>query len=335
MTAKQRHEIARHHSPARLRCAPRRRAAQHAPGTSFLPLHSGVNGRAIHPIPISGSDAARDGDRRDQEHRDSDYDLNDHRALPRTSAASLRPRRSLRVKGSRAARVQSLQTTSGNSILSRRISRGPGATPAGHVWLPTHREVMTASQRISAFGLLVPPLGSRAFSCVSAFHAAARTIFLRGKPAIWNPAQGVHARGFRWLAGRCGGSPDGESPAAAEAGRAMFRAGYAGLQRHEGAQHRMDLGRHWRCALRRTDGRWCRPLKSRPQSTMTTQVRGQRLQRLSWHEGRLHDFGFIRCRRLHRRSYLLRGRAPWCGRRRPTAFDSCCRQSRATVLRCG
>ena len=56
---------------------------------------------------------------------------------------------------------------------------------------------MTASQRISASRFLVPPLGSRAFSCVSAFHAAARTIFLRDEPAIWNHAQGVHARAFR------------------------------------------------------------------------------------------------------------------------------------------
>ena len=35
-------------------------------------------------------------------------------------------------------------------------SRGPGATPADHVWLPTHREVMVAANRISALG--VPPL---------------------------------------------------------------------------------------------------------------------------------------------------------------------------------
>ena len=67
---------------------------------------------------------------------------------------------------------------------------------------------MTASQRISALGLLVPPLGSRAFSCVSAFHAAARTIFLRGERASWNTAQGVHTCRLSGRCGRFGDSPN-------------------------------------------------------------------------------------------------------------------------------
>src|SRR6185295_9337537 len=52
------------------------------------------------------------------------------------------------------------------------ITRGPVATPAGHVSLPTHREVYGRCFRISAPRVSLP-FGSRAFSCVSAFHAAA------------------------------------------------------------------------------------------------------------------------------------------------------------------
>src|SRR6185295_20072880 len=50
------------------------------------------------------------------------------------------------------------------------ITRGPVATPAGHVSLPTHREVYGRCFRISAPRVSLP-FGSRAFSCVSAFHA--------------------------------------------------------------------------------------------------------------------------------------------------------------------
>ena len=83
--------------------------------------------------------------------------------------------------------------------------RGPVATPAGHVLLPTHREVMAA-----AFGL---PLwvcpqrdspGSRASSCVSAFHAAANfncSVHLR------YVRTGTHTSGFsRIVCVRCSSS---------------------------------------------------------------------------------------------------------------------------------
>jgi len=83
--------------------------------------------------PVSGANAARDGDRRDQEHRDSDYDLNDHRMLPRTSAASLPPRRSLRAKGFRAARFRLPRQPADIRFFPAAFTRGPGATPAGHV----------------------------------------------------------------------------------------------------------------------------------------------------------------------------------------------------------
>jgi len=75
-------------------------------------------------------------------------------------------------------------------------------------WLPTHREVMTASQRISAFGFRVP---SPRLPCVELRVCVPRrreTIVLRGKTAARNRAQGVQVRGIGGLAGRFGGSPD-------------------------------------------------------------------------------------------------------------------------------
>jgi hypothetical protein len=64
--------------------------------------------------------------------------------------------------------------------------RGPGATPAGHVSLPTHREVVAAAYRISALGAphLEAPRLPCVLCCVSAFHAAAIDHASKGSVAI-------------------------------------------------------------------------------------------------------------------------------------------------------
>ena len=70
------------------------------------------------------------------------------------SAASRQTRR-----GTKCATMTHTATSSANS-------RGPGATPAGHVLLPTHREVLAAAIRISAYGRAPAQRGPPRLPCV-------------------------------------------------------------------------------------------------------------------------------------------------------------------------